>query len=358
MSAQTVVITGGCNSRAKELLIFIHTLNECRQEHHKLGVLPGGFSGAEKVSAGVGSQGPVIVLAGAVYTLEGLFVEQTDQVVLCSALFHNLHRKLVCIAGIVGIRIDGGQFVLAGSSFVVLCFGKNTQTPKLFVQVLHKVRDPGANGAKIVVIQFLTLGRQSAEQGAPGEAQVRPLCIHILGKQEIFLFCANTGGDSLCLLIAKQAQNSHCLLGNLINRTEQGSLFVKGSTCIGEETGGDIQAAISYKSERGGVPGSVAPGFKGSPQTAGGERRCVRLASNQSLAFKFHNNPAFTGRFNKRVMLFGGNASHRLEPVGVVGSALFQSPNFHSLSNFIGNIQLQRGAILDAKFPGVINFGP
>ena len=52
----------------------------------------GGLAGAEEVAAGVGGQGPVVVLAGAVDAGEGLFVEQAHQVVLGGAFFHGKHE--------------------------------------------------------------------------------------------------------------------------------------------------------------------------------------------------------------------------------------------------------------------------
>ena len=82
MSAQTVIITGGGHSRAQELLILINALNKGRKEYEELGVLPGRLTGTEKVFACIGAKGPVVVLTGAVYTLERLFVQQTYQIVL------------------------------------------------------------------------------------------------------------------------------------------------------------------------------------------------------------------------------------------------------------------------------------
>ena len=181
MCAQTVVISGGCYGGTQELLVFIHTFNKGGQEDQELGILAGSLSGAEEVFAGVCRQRPVVVLTGTVYTLEGLFVEQADQVVLCGTLFHNLHGKLVCIAGTVGIGVDGRQFMLTGGGLVMLCLRQNAQPPKLLIQVLHKVGNPGTDRAEIVIVQLLTLGRQCTEEGAAGKPKVRPLSIQIFG---------------------------------------------------------------------------------------------------------------------------------------------------------------------------------
>ena len=56
----------------------------------------------------------------------------------------------------------GAISVLTGATSVVFGLGQDAQPPELFVQVLHKGRNTGADGAVIVVAHFLALGRRSA----------------------------------------------------------------------------------------------------------------------------------------------------------------------------------------------------
>ena len=51
-------------------------------------------------------------------------------------------------------------------------------------------------------------------------------------------------------------------------------------------------------------------------------------------------------------MLFGGEAGHGLEPVGEVGGAVLNGPVLHAFGNFVGGVQLERGAVLEALLPG------
>ena len=53
-------------------------------------------------------------------------------------------------------------------------------------------------------------------------------------------------------------------------------------------------------------------------------------------------------------MLFSGDAGHGLEPVGKVGSALFDCPVLHGVGNDIGNLQIQVLAVLDGFLQGFV----
>ena len=69
----------------------------------------------------------------------------------------------------------GGQFVLCRRNLVVLRLGRDAQLPKLFIHIVHVGTDPLADGAKVMVLQLLPLGRHGAEQGASGVNQVLAL---------------------------------------------------------------------------------------------------------------------------------------------------------------------------------------
>ena len=145
------------------------------------------------------------MLAGAVDAGKGLFMEQADHVVPSGDLFHDLHCQLVVVAGGVGIGVDGRGLVLSGGHLVVLGFGEDAQLPKLLVQLLHIGGDPGLDGAEIVVLQLLALGRLGAKEGPAREDQILPLIIHILVNQEIFLLRTYLADDLLYICVTKEA---------------------------------------------------------------------------------------------------------------------------------------------------------
>ena len=163
LGAQAVVVAGGGHGGAEEVLVLVHALDEGRQEEEEAGVLAGGGAGLEEVLPRVGGEGPVVVLAGAVYPGEGLFMEEAHQAVAVRHLFHHLHHQLVLVAGGVGVGIDGGHFVLGGGHLVVLGLGGDAQGPQGLVQVLHVGGHPGLDSAEVVVVQLLAPGGLGAE---------------------------------------------------------------------------------------------------------------------------------------------------------------------------------------------------
>ena len=167
-----MVVARSGHAQAQQVLILIDGLDDRHQEQQELRVLIGRFTGGQQVDAGVGGHGPVVVLTAPVDAREGFFMEQADQAVLSGHLLHDLHGELVVVRGHVGGGVDGGQLMLGGGHLVVLGLGEDAQLPQLFVQVLHVCLDPGLDGAEIVVVQLLALGRLRAEQGAASVDQI------------------------------------------------------------------------------------------------------------------------------------------------------------------------------------------
>ena len=86
----------------------------------------------------------------------------------------------------------------------------------------------------------------------------------------------------------------------------------------------------------GHVPGGVAPGVVGGPQAAGGEGGGVGLPHDQLLAGELKQGLSVLGPGEEGVVLLGGDAGERLEPVGVVGGALLHRPVLHGVGHDVG----------------------
>ena len=99
-----------------------------------------------------------------------------------------------------------------------------------------------------------------------------------------------------------------------------GVFLSSASPAVGAERGGDAQGAVLDEGVGGGVPGGVAPGLKGGAQAAGGEAGRVRLALDQLLAGKLHDDPAVVRRGDEAVVLFGRDAGHAAGTSGYNGS--------------------------------------
>ena len=196
VGAQPVIVARAGNGDTQQILVFVHRLDDGGEEEEKLGVLLRGIAGFQQVDAGIGGDGPVVVLTAAVDPVEGLFVEQAGQAVAVRHLFHHFHRQLVVIRGQVGIGKDRSQLVLGGGHFIVLGFGENPQLPELLVQLLHESCHAGLDDAEIMILQLLALRRFIAEQGTAAQQQILPLLVEFLVHQEIFLFRPHRGGDA------------------------------------------------------------------------------------------------------------------------------------------------------------------
>ena len=103
------------------------------------------------------------MLTGTVYAGERLFVKQAGHAVSVSHFFHGFHYKLVVVNRDIGGFVNGRQFMLCGSHFVVLGLGGNTKLPELDIQILHVRSDALADGAVVMILQLLTLGCGCAE---------------------------------------------------------------------------------------------------------------------------------------------------------------------------------------------------
>ena len=76
-----MVIAGRNGGDAKHILVLVNSPDHSGEEEQKSCVLRGRVTGREKILSGIRANGPVIMLAGAVNTGKGLFMEQADHTV-------------------------------------------------------------------------------------------------------------------------------------------------------------------------------------------------------------------------------------------------------------------------------------
>ena len=287
-------------------------------------------------------------------------MEQTDQSLLRGYSFQRLHHDLVMVGGHIGLRVDGGQFVLGGSHFVVLGFGGNSHLPELLVDLLHISRDPLADGSEVMVVQLLTLGRHGAEQGTPGIDQIFAFQIFFTVDQEVLLFRPDGRRHLPGCGVAEQADQTECLFLDRFHGTQKGRLLIQSLSGEGTECRRDTQdgtcGVFPDEYRRSAVPGGIASGFKSGPKAARRERRRVRFSFDQILSGEFLQDGAVCpGRSDKRIMLFGGETGQRLKPVGIMGGAFFDGPFPYGGSYDVCHSRIQFLAAVDGLPELVIN---
>ena len=357
VGAQTVVVACGGHAQAEQILIIVHGLDDRTQKQQELGVFVGRLAGGQQIHAGIGGHGPVVVLAGAVDTGEGLLMQQAHQTVLCRDLLHDLHGQLVVVGGDVGGGVNGRQLMLGGGDLVMFGLGKDTQLPQLFVQIFHVSSNAGLDDAEVVVIHLLPLGGFRAEQGSSGEDQILALLVHFLIHKEIFLLGTDVGADALDVGVAEELQDTHGLTVQGFHGAQQRGLLIQRLAAVGAERRGDAKGLALDECVGGGVPCGVSTGLKGGAQAAGGERAGVRLALDQLFAGEIHDDAAVGSGRNEAVVLFGGDAGQRLEPVGIVGRAMGDSPVLHGSGHRVGDGSVQLRTLVDGSAQRRIHVG-
>ncbi len=349
VSTQAVVIASAGNRYTQQILVFINSLDDGCQEGQKAQVFVRLLARIQQVEAFFGRQGPVVVLAAAVYAIKGFFMQQANQAMTQSNTLHEFHHQLVVVRSNVGGAENRSQLVLCRSNLVMLGLCQYAKLPQLVIQVLHEGENSLFDDTKVMVIQLLATRRFSAKQGTAGVNQVFTFFPHFFVNQEIFLFGTNGAVYADGVDTKDFQQLASCFAGS-VHGTQKRSLFIQHFAGVGAEGCRNAQAVIFNKSVGSGVPCSIAAGFKGSTQAAGREAGSIRLALDQFLAGKVHDYTAFSSRSNKAFMLFCGNTGHWLEPMGKVGAAVLQSPILHSISNNISNFKIQRTSFQDCCF--------
>ena len=266
--------------------------------------------------------------------------------------FHCFHDYLVVIHRNIGRFVNRGQLMLCGSHFIMLRLGRHAQLPQLHIQILHEGTDTFPDDAEVMILQLLSLGCRCTEQGTACKYQILSLQVFLTVDQEIFLFRTNRGRHFGRSRVSKKLRYTQRLFAYGFHGTQQGGFFIQRLTRIGTEGGGNAEnyaRGIFLEKSRGrNIPCGISSGFKSGAQAAGREGRGIRFSFNQLFSGKFHQHfSVFIRMPDKGIMLFRSNTCQRLEPVGIMGRAVFYSPVFHG---FCHNICGSKG-----KLPALVH---
>ena len=352
--AQTVIVAGRSDGNAEQILIFVNSLDNGGQKQDELAVFARVLARLEQVLACIGGNRPVVVLAGTIYAFKRLLMQQAGEAVLLCHRAHDLHGQLIVVSSDVGGGEDRRHLVLARCNLVMLGLGEDTQLPQFLVKILHKGSYTRTECTKVVIVHLLTLRGHCTKQSAAGEDQVLALRVILAVDQEVLLLRAYGGGYTLNIL-AEQLEDAARLRADGVHRAQQRRFLIEDLTGVGAECGRNVKGTILYKCVAGRVPCGVAACLEGCAQTAGREGRCVRFALDQLLAGELHHHMTVVGRRDERVVLLGGDAGHRLEPVRVMGCTLADRPVLHCRCNNSSNISVDRGALAHGLLQLLVN---
>ncbi len=225
----------------------------------------------EQVVALVVAHRPVEVLAGAVDAGKRLLVQQARQAELRRGALERLHHHHLMIGGDVGVLEHRRDLVLARRHFVVARLHRHADLVELGLDLGHERHDAIGNGAEVLILELLALGRLRAKERAAGVDQVGPRQVEELIDQEVFLFGA-AGGHHTLGGRAEQLEDAHRLPGQRLHRAEQRRFLVERLTGPAHERGRDHQrgrvAALEQPRRAGRIPRRVAACFEGAAHAA------------------------------------------------------------------------------------------
>ena len=197
-----------------------------------------------------------------------------------------------------------------------------------------------------MLLELLALARRRTEQRAAGKDEVLAMLVVALLDKEILLLGAHGGGHARNV-DAKQMKRAASLVRNCLHRAQKRGLLVKRLAGVAAKRGGDAQHLVFDERVAGGVPCGVAAGLEGGAQAARREARCVGFALDQLFARERHDGAAVVLRVDERVVLLGRDARQRLEPMGVVGGAVFDCPFLHGMCHNVGDVDIEGLALFD-----------
>ena len=185
------------------------------------------------------------------------------------------------------------------------------------------------------------------EEGSPAHDEVGATPVVLLLDEEVLLLGTDRRDDLRNVVNSKAGKHTLCLVGDRLHAAQQRRLLVEGFAGVGDERRGNAEHLVLDEREARGIPGRIATRLGRTTQAAARERRRVRLALDELLARKRRDGHAVTQRVDEGVMLLGGDAGKRLEPMRVVRASILDGPLLHGMRHSVGRILVKRGAVLD-----------
>ena len=245
----------------------------------------------------------------------------------------------------------GATSYCAGRDLVVAGLDRHAELGQLLLGLEHAREHALGDRPEVVVVELLALRRLGAEQRAAGGHEVRALEVVLLVDQEVLLLGADRREHVRHGRVAEQRQRADGAARQRVHRAQQRDLLVERLAGPRRERGRDAeQRAVRVLEEerrRRRIPRGVAARLERRADAAGRERRRVGLALDQLLAGELGDRVAVAGGRVERVVLLGGRAGERLEPVRVVGRAALHRPLAHRRGDGVGERRLERLALCD-----------
>ena len=239
--------------------------------------------------------------------------------------------------------------VLRRGHLVVARLDRHAQLGELELGLHHAGEHALGDGAEVVVVELVALGRLRAEEGPARVDEVGPLEVELLVDQEVLLLGADGGEHARGGLVAQKPERTDGRARESVHRAQQRDLGVERLTGPRRERCGYAQqrsvGVLENERRAGRIPGGVAACLEGGAHTARGKGRSVGLALDELLARELGQGDAVAGGAEEGVVLLRREPGQGLEYVGVVGGAALERPLLHAQRNGVGQRRIERLAL-------------
>ena len=181
---------------------------------------------------------------------------------MASHLLHQAHQEHVVVNGKVGLLEDRCQLKLVWCYLVVTGLARNTELKSLDFQILHECLNTLRDGAEVMVVHLLVLGRIVTHQGATCQHQIRTCSIQAFIYQEVLLLPTEIGNNFLDIRVEVVANICSSYVYS-VQCTEQWSFIVESLTCVRDEDGRDTECIVDDKYRRCWVPCRITASLEG-----------------------------------------------------------------------------------------------
>ena len=164
--------------------------------------------------------------------------------------------------------------------------------------------------------------------------------------EEILLLGADRS-DDLVAIFAEEAQHALCLRVDHAHGTQKRRLLVERFAGVGAECSGDAEHFVLDEGRTGGIPRGIATCFEGGAKAAVREARGIGLSLDELFARKGHDGRAIAHGVQEAVVLFGGDARKRLEPVRIMRGTVFDRPFLHGVRDHVRHFDIERLSLFD-----------
>ena len=204
VGAQTVVVAGGGDAHAQQVGVGVDGLDEGGQEDEELQVLVGRAPGSSRFLP-IGADGPVVVLAGAVDAVEGLLVQRgrPGRGGWPRASCFSMVSWLWSMARLPWSKM-GASSCWAGATSLCLVLAGTPSFQSSSSTSFMKALTARADGAEVVVLELLALGRLAPKSVRPVQMRSAALLEVLLLDEEVLLLRADGGHDVLGRVVAEE----------------------------------------------------------------------------------------------------------------------------------------------------------